>query len=221
MSTLRTDLPPLPDRIKALPVCPQRLVPVPWFVVWIDGRPEFRVADADKRRLAVLNGLCWVCGQSLGRYQTFVLGPMCAVNRVSAEPPCHLDCAEFSVKACPFLSKPRMVRRENDLPENTSCDGEMIRRNPGATALWTTRSFRVVSDGKGGTLFQVGDPVSVSWWACGRQATAEEVAASVESGLPLLRQMAQAQGEDAVRQLEQMFQAARRHFPRVPASCAQ
>jgi hypothetical protein len=215
MNTLRTDLPPLPDRIKALPV-DERGYPVPWFVVWIDGRPEFRAADADKKPLAIRNSLCWVCGQSLGRHQTFVLGPMCTVNRVSAEPPCHLDCAEFSARACPFLSKPQMVRRENNLPENTSCDGEMIRRNPGVVALWTTRDYRLVSDGKGGTLFQVSDPSSVSWWACGRQATAEEVSASVESGLPLLRQMAQAEGEDAVRQLGRMLQAAQRHFPRTP-----
>src|SRR5262245_54991717 len=116
MNRLRPDLPPLPSRIAGLPIDPERGYPVPWFVAWHDGKPEFRTADGRKFRQAIRDRLCWVCGQPLGRHLVFVIGPMCTVNRVTVEPPCHLDCAEFSVRACPFLSKPQMTRRENDLP---------------------------------------------------------------------------------------------------------
>ena len=40
-------LPPMPSRIAALPV-DERGYPVPWFVAWIDGKPEFRCADPAK-----------------------------------------------------------------------------------------------------------------------------------------------------------------------------
>lgn len=52
---------PIPARIDALPKCPVRKVPVPvpWFVAWIDGKPEFRVADGAKFKLAVEQALCW------------------------------------------------------------------------------------------------------------------------------------------------------------------
>jgi hypothetical protein len=33
---------------------------VPWFVAWVDGKPDFRVQEAGKQRLAIERGLCWV-----------------------------------------------------------------------------------------------------------------------------------------------------------------
>src|SRR5438046_1182517 len=111
--SLRPEIEEPPAKMRALPV--HRGYPVPWFVAWVNGEPEFRAADGKKWALAVTKHYCWVCGQSLGRYQTFVLGPMCGINRTSAEPPCHLECARYSAKNCPFLSKPHMTRRENGL----------------------------------------------------------------------------------------------------------
>lgn len=182
---LRPDLPPLPPRIAALPV-DDRGYPVPWFVARVGGKPEFRAADGAKLDRALRESLCWVCGTHVGPHFTFVIGPMCAVNRNTAEPPCHQECAEFSAKACPFLSKPHMTRRENDLPPAAPEVGFMIRRNPGVTCLWRTRGF-VVHEQSTGVLFELLDPMSVSWWAEGRKATRAEVAASIDSGLPILR----------------------------------
>lgn len=211
---LRPGLPALPHRIAALPIG-ENGYPVPWFVARIDGKPEFRVADDRKRRAAILQGLCWVCGQPLGRHLVFVVGPMCVVNRVSAEPPCHLDCAEFSVRACPFLSKPQMVRRENDMPEGTEVPaGEMIRRNPGVIALYPTRDFHLIRDGKGGVLLSLGAPERVTWWTQGRPATRAEAVASMTSGLPILMQMAEAEGADAVAELHRLVEAAQVLLPK-------
>src|SRR5215510_204714 len=109
---LRANLPPLPRRMQSLPVS-DRGFPVPWFVPWVNGQPEFRAMDGRKFELAVGKKLCWVCGQPLGTRFAFVVGPMCGINRISSEPPSHRECAEFSAMGCPFLSMPKMVRRDD------------------------------------------------------------------------------------------------------------
>lgn len=184
---LKPGLPELTDRISKLPI-DERGYPVPWFVAWPDGKPDFRIVDDRKLIRAVKEKLCFVCGQPLGSYKAFVIGPMCSINRTSAEPPNHVDCAEWSVKGCPFLTKPHMVRREDEktaeLEKNVP--GEMIKRNPGVMCIWVTKSYDMFSDGRGGILIKIGNPESVSWWRDGRTATRLEVESSIESGLPSL-----------------------------------
>lgn len=185
---LRAGLPPMTKRIEALPI-DERGYPIPFFVAMVDGKPEFRAADAHKKALCLKYRLCWVCGQSLGRYKAFGIGPMCAITRTTAEPPNHLECLLWSVKACPFLSRPAMVRREDDFTRENkdSAPGIMIDRNPGITCAWTTKLFKPFSDGRQGVLFEVGDPDHVSWWREGRAATRSEVLESIETGLPFLQ----------------------------------
>lgn len=200
MNDLRPELPPLPDRLKRLPIA--RGYPVPWFVAWLDdgglptepgtGVPDFRVLRPGAVALAHNKQRCWICGQPLGSYKTFTLGPMCAVNRTSAEPPSHLECADWSARACPFLSRPNARRRDEGLPgASVAPPGIMLKRNPGVALVWTTRSYKPVPDGQGGALFRVGDPTDVRWYAEGRPATREEVMASIDSGLPALREYAE------------------------------
>lgn len=174
----------MPPRIAALPRN-ARGYPVPFFVAFVDGVPEFRLARAEARTEAVRHKLCWVCGQRLGAFESFVVGRMCCVNRNSAEPPLHLDCAEFSVQACPFMLKPGMERREDELTRTRGVDpgGIMIRRNPGVMAIWTTRTAFTHHRG---TLFNIGEPTSISVWREGRAATRAEVLDSIMSGRPYL-----------------------------------
>ena len=190
----RSDLEPVPLRMAHLPIF--RGYPVPWFVGWVDGVPEFRAADFEKRTAAIKKHLCWVCGGSLGRYQVFVIGPMCGINRTTAEPPSHRECAVYSARNCPFLSKRQMTRRTNDLPEVRAAAGHSFDRNPGVTLLWTTTYFSLFGDGRGGTLIEVGDPLSVEWYRQGRAATRAEVAHSVETGLPLLEKLCDGKPDD-------------------------
>jgi len=197
----------IPPRMRHLPLSPTGY-PVPWFVGWLDGLPDFRTLDARKLARATAARLCWLCGQTLGRFESFVIGPMCAVNRVSAEPPCHLDCAQYAVVACPFLTKPRMRRNEKDMPdEATKPAGLMIRRNPGVVLIWTTKSHKLLR-ASGGMLFAVGPPEHLTFYAEGRPATRDEIFASVDSGLPLLLDEAQKQGRDAVAAFERQVAAA-------------
>lgn len=195
---VRPDLPPLTARIAKLPV-DERGYPVPYFVAWINNKPDFRMSDANKLFGCVRGSLCWVCGQALGTHKTFPIGPMCSINRISSEPPSHLDCAEWSVKGCPFLSKPKMVRREDELVAYAKqfTPGVSIERNPGVTLLWTTKSYTLISDGKGGKLFSIGDVVSASWWREGRAATRAEVMEGFDAGYPELLKVCQGP-EDAI-----------------------
>ena len=199
----------LPARMRALPL-DKRGFPVPWFVARrrlrasIAGKtgqrwPVFPAMDARKRRLAWKDNLCWVCGQKMGRVRAFVIGPMCAVNRTSAEPPCHLDCARWSALNCPFLSRPAMGRVPLDHYGGTgeNVPGVMLPRNPGVTLVWQTLRPAIFGAGAGNFLFDIGKPHAVEWYARGRAATRAEVLASIESGLPSLLQLVDADPDPA------------------------
>jgi len=208
-------MPELPKRMRQLPLDGVGR-PIPWFAyVDADGHHDFRIADADKLRRAITEQRCWTCGQKFtGRSKVFVIGPMCAVNRISAEPPSHRECAEYSVRACPFLNNPNKERREAHIPaEAGSPAGEMIRRNPGVSLLWSTASYKLIDDGSGGVLFRIGPAIHAWWWAEGRPATRQEVLASIESGLPILRGMAETEGDAALDELAAMTTEALRLVP--------
>ena len=185
METIRPELQPLPERMKALPIR-DRGYPVPWFVHWIDGAPEFRIMDRAKLELAIREGLCWVCGGKLGAHMAFTIGPMCAVNRTTAEPPSHLDCARWSAINCPFLSRPKMERRENDLPEKLVHSGVSIPRNPGCTLVWVVKSYSVWSPRHGEILIRLVDPERIEAYAEGKPCSYDVVIDSLRSGLPFL-----------------------------------
>lgn len=201
-----------PSRIASLPV-DGRGYPVPWFVAWIDGVPDFRVIGPGKVERAVRLRACWICGQTLGSFQAFVVGSMCAVNRVSAEPPSHRECAIYAATHCPFLTKPRMRRRDSRLPEGTGLmPGIAIPRNPGVALVWITRRYERFLASTG-PLFDVGNPTEVLWYAEGRLATRSEVWASIESGLPILAAEAEAEGPDAVAELGRLVERAMPFLP--------
>lgn len=228
MAKHRPDLPPIPPRVAGLHV-DSRGYPVPWFVAWMDaegkecamgeGTPDFRVVGSGKRERAIRESRCWICGEILGVYKSFLIGPMCAVNRVTSEPPGHTLCAHFAAIACPFLSMPKAKRREHGLPaEQVNPGGISIPRNPGASCVWTTATFRVFpTPEQGGWLIRLGEPVQVDWFANGRRATRAEIEESVASGYPILREMAEKDGPKAVEELDHQVALAREHFPREKA----
>jgi hypothetical protein len=213
---LRPELGTLPPRIAKLPV-DERGWPIPWFVEWIakDGIsvPEFRAMDRSKFYRAIRERKCWVCGEPLGQWLGFPLGPMCSITRTISEPPSHRDCAEWSIKHCPFLSNPEMVRRMNDLPTDTKePPGFALMRNPGVMCLWITRTFEHFRVDNG-HLLTVGDPADVTWWREGRPATRDEVRAAVESGIPNLLASAKAEGPFAVEELGKQVKRAEALWP--------
>jgi hypothetical protein len=202
----------MPGRVALLPRN-KAGYPVPWFAAIIDGQPDFRIIRHGGIQIALKRGLCWVCGVPFLRQEdrAFVIGPMCAVNRVSAEPPSHRDCAIYSATHCPFLAVPQMRRRDRHMPaDRVEPAGKAILRNPGVALAWVTgyRSWSTFDDGNGGMLFDVGEPREALWFARGREATRAEVLASIDSGLPILREQAQAQSQHAVAELERQHAEA-------------
>lgn len=206
-------LTPLPERIKNLPVSKNGW-PVPWFVSWIKGEPEFRAADYGKWQQAVRHRLCWVCGDKLGSYLAFVLGPMCGITRATVEPAMHRECALWSILNCPFLTKPQMVRREDHLPEGfVEPAGVMLARNPAVTLLWITRGFTVIRDNDNRPMLKVGEPLEVAFYRESRIATRAEIEESVAGGLPKLREIAVLDGDEGKKELERQVEEFEKLLP--------
>jgi hypothetical protein len=215
----------LPVQLSRLPV--RRGYPVPWFVAWLDedgkplprgqGTPDFRVLAPLAREQAIEESLCWICGERMSPRvaYAFVAGPMCAVNRTSAEPPSHIVCADWSARACPFLARPHMIRREAGKPEDAiPAPGTMLMRNPGVALVWITKTafaFRI--PGTDDILLNMGEPLKTRWYAEGREATRAEIVASIDSGRPLLEAEAEKQGDAALLALGEAIYEAMKLVP--------
>lgn len=212
MNKYREDLPqPIPQRLLSRPI--ERGFPVPWFVAEVDGHYDFRCIDARKFEPAIKHRLCWICGQKLGSYLTFSIGPMCAINRTISEPPSHRECAEWSAKACPFLAQRQDYRRETNIPKDVKEPGGIaIARQPGVTVLWITTEYKVVQL-PNGLIFKIGDPLEVHWLREGRRATRAEIMESIDTGYPILLEMAEREGTRAISDLEKRRSEALKLLP--------
>lgn len=212
---LRPELKDLPIRMMDLPL-DERGYPVPWFVAFLNGKPEFRVMDPEKWKRAVTEKRCWICGQKLGAYLCFVLGPMCGITRTSSEPPCHRECARWAARFCPFLARPHMTRRGQEEMKAMGAEplgGFAIDRNPGVALLWYARSYNVFRpDEGGGFLIHVGEPVEWEWWCEGRKAFRHEAEESVRTGIPLLEEVARQQ-DGAMEDLQRRIAEFQQYLP--------
>ena len=210
-SKIREELPPLPRRWQSLPI-DERGYPVPFFVAYRDGKPDHRVADPQKKFQCVAKNLCWLCGQRLGGYLAFVIGPMCTITRATSEPAQHYECSNYAVRSCPHLTRPEAQRREAGLEHSVSPGGIMLRQNPGVMAIWVSRMYAPHRE-KG--LFRLYGPIRVEWWKEGRRATHQEVMSAFEASCPILREYAEKDGMEAVYEYERMLSIAKRYIPPV------
>lgn len=177
---------PMPPHVQLLPRTREGY-PIPFFAAVVDGEPDLRVARPEAYRDCIVRSLCWVCGLPRGGEMAFVIGPMCVVNRISADPPSHVACAVYAVGVCPFLAVPTMARRDRGMPDGVTMSGVPILRNPGVAVIYVTTSVEAFQPDPGRSpLFSLGDPLSVSWWSHSRPATRAEVVEAIESGLPIL-----------------------------------
>lgn len=196
----------IPSRIAKLPVSDHGF-PIPWFAATVEGKRDFRVVDEKQMDYAVRHKRCWVCGEPLGKFMAFVIGPMCGINRTISDPPSHLECATFSALNCPFLSRPLAKRNSKDVEHLGTAAGFGIKRNPGVSGVWVTTDYKRFRayHGAEGFLFEIGKPESLTWYANGRVATDEEVIESVVTGLPYLKETATAQSPQAKAELYKMI----------------
>jgi hypothetical protein len=202
----------IPERLKRLPI-DDRGYPIPWFASVVKGKPDLRLADPLKFARAVRARRCWICGGGLGKGLVFVVGPASTLSRETSEPPMHIDCAKFAVKACPFLVNPRARYRDAKLPETAVAPTGLIKANPGAMALWVADTYALETDPMFGTLVIMGDPSSVMWYARGERATRAQVLDAYELMLPTIRAKAASRGPQAMHQVEHELAEMEFWFP--------
>ncbi len=203
----------IPRAMAARPI-DHRGFPVPWFVTekTEEGLWDFVHIRPERMVEAIQYNKCWVSGQKLGGHKAFCVGPMCAINRTAGDPPTTREVALWSVKVCPFMSRP--LARRSDHSENTVetdrvFDGVGIMRNPGVTAVWISKT-REYQRGRG---FYLGEPEDVTWWREGRPATRDEVDASIASGIHHLHELARQEGPDAEAELQRYIDRAQPLLP--------
>lgn len=117
----------IPARIARLPK-DARGYPIPWNVeADVDGKPIFTVNDSVKACRALMEGLCPICGEKLGRWKWFIGGPGSAFdpNGWYIDLPAHYECAAFALATCPYLAMPRYLGRI-DVPDPRKLRPEVI-----------------------------------------------------------------------------------------------
>lgn len=191
----------------------ERGYPVPWFTPWHEDKWDFRFVEPGKAQQAIRENRCWTCGEQLRCPCAYVVGPMCAVNRTSAEPPSHVECAIYAAKACPFLARPKMVRptiTQGVEGDTEAMPGITLDRNPGVALVWITET---PSYDPSTRLFGLGEPLRIRWFARSRPATRDEIMESIKTGLPSLRELAEQDGPEALAELERMVDVAMELVP--------
>lgn len=104
----------LPKRMRTLARDP-RGYPIP-FIVMRDrhGVPQFTINDTEKTLRCHRRRLCAICGKPHDRDGFwFIGGSRCFLHELGAflDPPAHLECAEYSLRVCPFLAARSYARR--------------------------------------------------------------------------------------------------------------
>lgn len=186
---LRPDMAGAPAAMTSRPV-DHRGFYVPWFVTRKTEDDLWDFAGIDVRRFheARLNKICWVSGAPLGKYASFVVGPMCCINRIAGDPPTKREIAEWSAKVCPFLSRP--LAKRPSIPEEHVTGGIMVPDNPGTVAVWTCLTKDIVYD-RPSNLFFMGDPTSIEFFHKGEPATKDQTREAMKIGARRIKQMAE------------------------------
>jgi hypothetical protein len=109
---------------------------------------------------------------------------------------------------------PKMRRREDELTAKSVTAGGAIKRNPGVALLWFCRDYRIEDEGKNGILFRIGNSIATEWYCEGRTATRAEVLHSIDTGMPILRDMAAQDGPEALEELAQDLARAVKLLPK-------
>lgn len=107
----------IPEFLSHLPVYGE--IPVPFMFHWRDGKPDFRVLDPQKLFDCYRLKLCAICGHTLGESSYWIGGPSCGKQHYFSDGPMHKACADFSLKACPFLRGERGYSQKT-LPDDTA-----------------------------------------------------------------------------------------------------
>ena len=106
----------LPARIAARPVCTKRKLPIPYSVRILEGGVgDFTRVDPDLIDDCLKLRLCGVCGQFIEYWIAFIGGPYSASDSGAyTDPGMHEECAEWSMRLCPFIGREKVPRRTGE-----------------------------------------------------------------------------------------------------------
>ena len=162
------------ERIERLPK--YKGFPIPFFATTMkDGTPDFKIIHQENRILCAMERRCWVCGEGLEYWITFVGGPVSTKYRTYNDGPMHPECARDSMEICPFLLG-QMDYADNfrpDLHEDpqrinfvTGYDRrpEQKKNPPERLALLLCRGFKILNKPEIHTwFFKADNPKSIEW----------------------------------------------------------
>lgn len=140
---------PIPKRLQKRPL--YKGLPIT-FVTFVgpDGMPDFKVLDGIKRRTAVVQNLCGLCGEPNEKIIVLIGGVECSQSHLFLDPAMHVECAQYAVKVCPYLALPNHDYSKAD-PKHLQ-DGQSVIRTheevnphrPEKLALFYARSYDLV-----------------------------------------------------------------------------
>lgn len=87
--------------------------------------------------------------------------------------------------------------------------------NPGACAIWTTKTFRPYRAGpdQNDWLIRLGEPTSVLWFCEGKPATREQIMDSINGRIHFLEEAAAQDGSEGKAALAQYVDRAMKYLP--------
>jgi hypothetical protein len=152
---------PIPDTAKDRPLYQDLLVP--YTVRWFDGIPDFKVSDEKAIFRCVRNRLCGLCGKKLGRYMTFIGGPLSMHNKLFTDPAMHRLCAEYALQVCPFLSGDIRAMATTYKHDAERILSTVDNHRPERFGLLETHACGFVQF-RNETYIKTEEPAIITWW---------------------------------------------------------
>lgn len=138
--------------------------PIPEFAtLYTDGSSDFKLIDNDKWFRCIQRKRCAICGGKIGGLFAFVGGPLSTKNRTYTDAPMHKDCAEYALRACPFLAAPKF-----GYDKKLQGYSELDPTRPDRYGLGITSGYEVIRLGNSGVALKAAPFVSLTWWERGQ-----------------------------------------------------
>lgn len=158
-----------PPAVAALPK-DARGYPIPVFAkIMPDGTPDFTVLNERGWFDNVIKKRCAICGTKMSGLFALVGGPGSMESRIFVDGPMHKDCAEYALKACPFLAAPKFQYMRTH-PEvkgvKITVNPEMSTERPEKFGLGITSGYVLQRHGQG-VVVSAARWVSKTWWKNG------------------------------------------------------
>lgn len=147
----------IPDFLKHLKV-DQRGYPIPFFVAYVNGKPDFRMLDPAKYKYCLEQNLCSICGKKhVPKNYFFITGPIGLANGVHSDCPMHRGCAEYSLQICPHLYFEKAKRNDRGelvkiAAETTGAAG--IKEKPSELFLIRADKYKTIPGPHNGILIK-------------------------------------------------------------------